>query len=96
MEGLTRQEQTGEEYRATMRIMPRGGAVLLSDVETPLLAIECEKCGRFGRYRVETLIERFGRDIGLPDLKHRIAADCPRAENYRGKVYDCCGAHYRF
>jgi hypothetical protein len=32
-----------------------------------------EKCGRKGQYRKQTLIERYGRDIRLPDLREQIA-----------------------
>jgi hypothetical protein len=31
--------------------------------------LSCEKCGRAGQYRKQTLIERYGADILLPDLR---------------------------
>jgi hypothetical protein len=34
---------------------------------------ECEPCGRRGRYNVARLIEKYGCDIKLPDLRLRIA-----------------------
>jgi hypothetical protein len=42
----------------------------LADAATQLrmLRVTCEKCGRFGQYRVDKLIEKHGPDITLPDL----------------------------
>jgi hypothetical protein len=37
----------------------------------------CEKCGRSGQYRKQKLIERYGADIRLPDLREEIA-QCKR------------------
>lgn len=44
-----------------------------------MLKYECTKCGRSGQSRIETLIETFGPDVGLPDLRVMIAekAGCP-------------------
>ena len=33
-----------------------------------IVRLSCEKCGRAGQYRKQTLIERYGADIRLPDL----------------------------
>jgi hypothetical protein len=43
------------------------------------LSIECEPCGRFGRYNVAKLIEQYG-DAKLPDLRH-VLANCPKAKS---------------
>src|SRR5262249_51783399 len=39
--------------------------------------LSCPKCGRSGQYRKQTLIERFGPDIRLPDLREELA-QCER------------------
>jgi hypothetical protein len=54
----------------------------------PALDVECDKCGRFGRYHVDRLIERYGIDVKLFDWEPE--ADCP----YKivRNDYDACGA----
>ena len=39
-----------------------------------------ERCNRFGRYRIDKLIEKYGPDITLPDLRHELA-QCERRHN---------------
>ena len=41
-----------------------------------MIRLECSKCGRFGRYRIDKLIAKYGPDIALPDLRHELA-QCP-------------------
>jgi hypothetical protein len=48
-----------------------------SDFLVPTLSIECEPCGRRGRYNVAGLMEQYG-DAKLPELRH-ILANCPKA-----------------
>jgi hypothetical protein len=55
-----------------------------------MVRLACDRCERTGQYQKQTLIETFGPDISLPDLRHEIAK-CDR----RGKVGDPCGVHYR-
>jgi hypothetical protein len=50
----------------------RDHAHTLSDFLVPTLSIECEPCGRRGRYNVARLMEKYG-DAKLPD-----AAACAR------------------
>ena len=38
----------------------RNGALVLADYPLPVVRIECERCGRAGRYGRGRLIERFG------------------------------------
>jgi hypothetical protein len=40
--------------------MPRDGSLILSDVREPTLTIVCERCGRYGRYRVDKLVASTG------------------------------------
>ena len=54
----------------------RDHAHTLSDFRVPTLSIECEPCGRFGRYNVARLIEKYG-DAKLPELRH-ISPTAPR------------------
>jgi hypothetical protein len=65
--------------------MPREGAIIFRDL---VGSVECEKCGRRGRYRLDRLIEQYGIDAKLFEWEPE--ADCPRkvARNER----DPCGA----
>jgi hypothetical protein len=36
----------------------------------------CDRCDRKGQYRRDTLIEKFGLEVTMPDLRHLIAR-CP-------------------
>jgi hypothetical protein len=49
--------------------MPRDGALTLSDVRSPTLAIVCEPGGRRGRYRLDRLMAEQG-DAMLPRTCH--------------------------
>jgi hypothetical protein len=48
------------------------------------LSIECEPCGRRGRYNVARLMEKYG-DAKLPELLD-VLADCQKAK--AASVYD--------
>jgi hypothetical protein len=69
--------------------MPRDGAIIFRDIVGKLDVLWIE-CGRFGQYRLDRLIERYGIDAKLFDWSDEITADCPRkqAKNF----YDQCGA----
>jgi hypothetical protein len=54
-----------------------------------MLRLRCEKCGRSGQYQIDRLLERYGPDIALPDLRHELA-QCPR----RGDMGDPCQVGY--
>ena len=74
--------------------MPRDGAIIFRDLvgKLDVLNMECEKCGRRGRYRLDRLIERYGIDAKLFDCEPE--ADCPRklVKNF----YNPCGARSYF
>ena len=70
--------------------MPRDGALTLSDVRGPTLAIVCEPCGRRGRYSVAKLLEQHG-DAKLTDLLQTLA-DCQKARS--ASIHDRCKAVY--
>jgi hypothetical protein len=54
-----------------------------------IVRLSCAKCGRAGQYRKQNLIERFGADMRLPDLREEIA-NCSR----RGQWHDGCMVRY--
>ena len=56
----------------------------------PTLSIECEPCGRRGRYNVAKLIEQYS-GAKLPGLC-RILANCPKARSK--SIYDRCKVRY--
>jgi hypothetical protein len=62
----------------------------LSDFRVSTLSIECEPCGRRGRYNVARLIEQYG-DMKLPELRH-VLANCPKAKSF--SIHDRCQVRY--
>ena len=68
----------------------RENAHTLSDFRVPTLSIECERCGRRGRYNVARLIEKYG-DAKLPDLRH-VLANCPKPHAH--SIHDRCRVRY--
>ena len=64
------------------------GSRTLHEHSGELVRLRCEKCGRAGQYHKQTLIERYGPDIALPDLREEIA-QCERAR----QMHDACGVH---
>ena len=58
----------------------RDHAHTLSDFRVPTLSIECEPCGRRGRYNIARLIEKYG-DAKLPELRH-VLANCPKSKSF--------------
>src|SRR5215470_10574553 len=38
-----------------------------------MMRLVCDKCGRRGQYRIERLLEQYGPDIAMPDLRHELA-----------------------
>jgi hypothetical protein len=72
--------------------MPRDGAIIFRDLVGKLgvLNVECDKCGRRGRYMLARLIARYGLDAKLFERSDEITADCPR--KHSSNLYDQCGA----
>jgi hypothetical protein len=68
----------------------REHAHTLSDFRVATLSIECEPCGRRGRYNVARLIEKYG-DEKLPDLLY-VLAQCQKARSQ--SIHDRCKAVY--
>ena len=67
--------------------------MLLTDYPYDVVNVSCKKCDRRGRYKKQTLIERYGDDIVVPELRWRLSADCHRATN-RQLGTDPCGIVY--
>jgi hypothetical protein len=65
------------------------GSLTLSEFPGDIVRMLCAKCGRTGQYRKQNLIERYGADIRLPDLREEIA-QCER----RGQTHDACMVRY--
>jgi len=51
-------------------------SLTLSEYPGDMVRLSREKCGRSGQYRKQTLIECYGSDIRLPDLREEIAKLC--------------------
>ena len=55
------------------------GAWTIGTYPLDLVRIACAKCGRAGRYRRATLLDRYGADMAMPELRHELA-QCPRGD----------------
>jgi hypothetical protein len=69
--------------------MPWIGSPSLGEFPFDVVRIECERCGRAGRYALAGLIERFGADAAGPDVLMELAA-CERRRDYSRP----CGARF--
>ena len=80
--GLVCAESKAEfvEERAVRRLIPRDGASSFRDPigRLDVRNVECDKCGRKGRYRLDWLIARYGIDAKLFEWTDDITPDCPR------------------
>lgn len=67
----------------------RTGAVTLSEIVRvhSSLDVRCKRCERQGRYRVSTLIERFGAGAGLPEVASALEEGCARKGQYSGGCF---------
>jgi hypothetical protein len=65
------------------------GSLSLSEYPGDVVRLSCAKCNRKGEYRKQSLIERFGPDVPLPDLRQEIA-QCERHKN----MSDVCLVRY--
>jgi hypothetical protein len=65
------------------------GSLQLLEYPGEMVRLSCEKCGRSGQYRKQTLTKRYGANMRLPDLREEIAK-CRR----HGQTHDACMVHY--
>ena len=49
------------------------GSLQFREYPSDIVRLSCAKCGRSGQYRKQNLIEKYGADIPLPDLREQIA-----------------------
>ncbi len=70
------------------------GSLSLEDVSRRfrMLEVRCGHCTRSGRLRIDKLIDEFGRDISLPDLRNILAGDCEHKAAMKRK--DQCQVFY--
>ncbi len=63
------------------------GSLSLDDVSKRfhMLEVRCGHCTRSGRLRIDKLIDEYGRDMSLPDLRKHLAADCEHMTEARRK-----------
>ena len=75
--------------------MTDGVADLLDLKQAGIARVElaCRRCTREGNYSVEGLLQRYGPKMRMTELRHRIAADCPK-QGGSASIYDRCGVHY--
>ena len=66
------------------------GSLSPATYPTEAITIRCDRCARMGRYKRQTLVERYGRDAAMPDVLNEITA-CGR--NARLSV-ERCEAYY--
>ncbi len=54
------------------------GSLSLDDINRRfgMLEVRCGKCTRHRRLRIDKLIDEYGRDMSLPDLRVILAGDC--------------------
>ena len=70
------------------------GSLSLDDIATrfSMLEVRCGKCPRSGRLKIDKLIDEYGRDMSLPDLRAVLAGDCEHKNTARRK--DRCQVFY--
>jgi hypothetical protein len=67
----------------------RIGSRSLGEFPLDVVRIDCERCGRAGRYALAGLVERFGADAAGPDVLNELAA-CERRRDFSRP----CGARF--
>ncbi len=70
------------------------GSLSLDDINRrfDMLEVRCGNCPRSGRLRIDKLIDEYGRDMSLPDLRIILAGDCEHKTAPRRK--DQCQVFY--
>ena len=52
------------------------GSLTPSTYPSDTITVRCDQCGREGRYRRTTLLERFGSEMAMPDILSALTEDC--------------------
>jgi hypothetical protein len=63
------------DMESALSVPKMKGSLTLGELEGSLhlLEIRCTKCDRYGRERLTRMIERYGKETQLPDVRHRLA-----------------------
>ncbi len=67
-----------------------GQTFTLAEYPFDWIELACEKCGRHGKLRKARLMEQYGPDIQVAELRAELAKSCERL----GSMQDPCGAYY--
>jgi hypothetical protein len=59
----------------------------------PIVRVACRYCQRRGQYRLERLIDMYGREATFEQLLTVLAANCTRASDRTTRHGGCRGAH---
>jgi hypothetical protein len=59
----------------------------LRDYPFEMIRLACRKCPRKGQYRKSTLIERYGADANMINVRLVMAADCPKVIATRSPTF---------
>ena len=59
--------------------MNRTGFITMGEIaETQaMLIVQCDRCGRHGRYNTARLVEKYGADANVQPLQDDLTRDCP-------------------
>jgi hypothetical protein len=74
------------------------GSITLGEVAERLgmtvdmIEVACNRCDRRGRLFLDTLLEQYGADCAITDLRRIVAGDCARM--VEAKMHDPCGVHF--
>lgn len=74
--------------------MPRNSLIIFRDIagRTAMLVVDCRRCPRKGRYRLDKLIARYGLDEPVATFVDSLTADCPHKMKPNASIYDRCRA----
>src|SRR5262249_10866607 len=70
------------------------GSITLGDLwsRVTMLEVACHRCDRHGRLSLARLIAQHGEGMGLPDLRHILAGDCPDVR--AAAFHERCAVHF--
>jgi hypothetical protein len=55
----------------------------------PMLRVECDRCGRKGRYHTDKLVAKYGAVATLQPLQEELTKDCPHKRDPRFPFGKC-------
>jgi hypothetical protein len=54
-----------------------------------MLGVQCDRCGRKGRYSTAKLVAKYGADATLQPLQEELTADCPHKHDVHWPFGKC-------